>query len=220
MIRRAAPSDRGALKALWMAAFGDSREATDFYFAHRHRDEWMLVEEEAGQVRGMLTALPLGLRSPLGDQEGRYFFALATEERFRGQGISSRLMLRAEEEAREAGCLAAVLVPATPGLFAFYGKRGYGPCFAYRRLSVRAGELPAPREGARLYRPGAGDMLALRDEAYADSRLYARWDEEALAFTQKAARVYGAALGGGQPDRQGPAPCGDRPPPGPGAHPP
>lgn len=194
MIRKATPRDHEALKALWMAAFGDSRNATDFYFEHRHKDEWMLVEEEEGQLRAMLSSLPIALRSPSGAQQGRYLFALATDERFRGQGIGGRLMLYAEEEAKKAGCLACALVPATPSLFQFYSERGYAPCFDYKLLQVQAEDLPAPDDGDWLYQPSGRQMLALRDEAFGDSRLYARWDEDALSFVKKAAQVYGAAL--------------------------
>lgn len=193
-IRPAAPADHETLKALWMAAFQDSREATDFYFLHRHRDDWMLVEEDQGQLRGMLSMLPIQLVHGGQAQPARYLFAIATHERFRGQGISTRLMLEAERLSQEQGCVATLLVPASAPLFSFYAKRGYQPCFSYRSLQVSARELSATAGQARLYVPRASQMLDLRDQAFGHSRLYARWDEQALAYVRQAAQVYGAAL--------------------------
>lgn len=193
-IRQARASDLPQLKALWMEAFQDSAEATDFYFAHRNRYEYLLVEEEQGLVRGMLSMLPIQLLSEGKAHKARYLFAIATGQAFRGQGISTRLMQEAEARARAEGAAATLLVPATPSLFDFYGRRGYETAFWYGHLLVKPEELPQPPDGARLYAPDAGQMLRLRDLAFQASRLYARWDEEALRYVAHAAQVYGAAL--------------------------
>ena len=193
-IRLAQAADLKPLKALWMEAFQEDAEATDFYFAHRNRYDNLLIEEDQGQLRGMLSMLPIQLVQAGTALPARYLFAIATGQQHRGQGISTRLMAVAEQRARAEGAAATLLVPATPSLFDFYGKRGYQTAFWYDLVAVDAAALPAPAGDARLYTPSAADMLRLRDQAFRSSRLFVRWDEEALQYVALAAGVYGAAL--------------------------
>lgn len=193
-IRTARPEDLPQLKSLWMLAFHDSAEATDFYFAHRNRYENLLIDEEQGRLRGMLSMLPIGLAGAGLERKARYLFAIATFPAFRGQGISTALMQEAELRARAEGCAATLLVPAEPSLFDFYGRRGYETAFYYNSLHLSAEDLPVAAPAARRYTPDARAMLRLRDRAYGGSRLFARWDEEALNYVAHAAQVYGAAL--------------------------
>lgn len=193
-IRYARPGDHPQLKALWMAAFLDDPASTDFFFAERHQDQNMLVEAQGDRVRGMLSMLPIELSLAGERHKARYFFGIATEESQRGQGISSALIKEALQIARAEGCVASILVPATLQLFGFYRKRGYEKMFNYIQTEISADALPPPGEAARLYVPTAAEMLRLRDKAFAGSRLYARWGEQALAYVLKAARIYQAAL--------------------------
>ncbi len=194
MIRLSRPEDLPQARALWMQAFHDSPEATDFYFAHRNRWQNLLVEVENDQLRGMLTMLPLDLWMAGQALPARYFFAIATDERFRGQGISTRLMAHAEDLARQQGCAAALLVPANAPLFDFYGKRGYATTFHYDRLELTPDLLPPCPDGAQLLPCTAEHMLRLRNAAFGGSRLYARWGLEALTYVERAATVYEAPL--------------------------
>lgn len=194
MIRLSRPEDLPQAKALWMQAFHDSPEATDFYFDHRNRWQNLLVEVENDQLRGMLTMLPMDLWMAGQALPARYFFAIATDERYRGQGISTRLMAQAEDLARQQGCAATLLVPANAPLFDFYGKRGYESTFHYDRLDIVPDRLSPCPEGVRWLPCTAEDMLRLRDAAFGGSRLYARWGLEALAYVERAATVYEAPL--------------------------
>ena len=177
-----------------MQAFQDSPEATDFYFAHRNRWHDMLVEMEGDQLRGMLTMLPMELWLAGQALPARYFFAIATDRRFRGQGISTRLMACAEDLAQQEGCAAALLVPAEGALFDFYARRGYATTFSYDTLTLTPDLLPPCPQGVRLLPCTAQHMLRLRDAAFGASRLYARWGLEALSYVEHAATVYQAPL--------------------------
>ena len=194
MIRQARIEDREQIKALWMQAFEDDEASTDHYFALRHRDQNMLVDMEGGQLRAMLSMLPIDLVMDKRILPARYFFAIATCLSWRGQGISTKLILAAETLSQEHGAAASVLVPAGAGLFNFYGKRGYSTEFYYRAERVTPDELPVcPQEYHLL--PVTGDaMYRLRGQAFAGSRLFLRWDIEALDYIIASASAFGAPL--------------------------
>lgn len=194
MIRFAQAADIPQLKALWMEAFHDSQQATDFFFERRLRLDCLLIEAQGDQPRAMLTMLPIALVTGGQALPARYFFAIATFKRFQGQGLSTRLMLEAERISSQRGEYAAVLVPASQSLFQFYGKRGYQTAFGYDLLRLQADQLPPCPPDARLLPLEAADMLRLREQAFAGSRLWLRWDEAALDFVRQAAEQYQAPL--------------------------
>lgn len=195
MIRFAQPKDHPQLKALWMDAFGDAREAVDAYFAFRHADGAMLVDEENKQITGMLTMLPVTLRTGGGQAfKARYIYAVATDMRFRGRGISTALLEAAHRHMEALGEAAGILVPASPSLFAFYGKRGYTAAFSLDAVSYAAAELPSVPPRGTVKPCSAQAYTALRDQVFSGSRLYAAWDEPAIAYAMRAfARTGGMA---------------------------
>jgi predicted N-acetyltransferase YhbS len=182
MIRFASDGDRGRLKKLWGDIFGDSPEMVEAYFAHRHRDENMLVETQNEDIAGMLSMLPLRLTSPGRSFPARYIYAVATDIKYRNQGVSTRLLDYAHAFMQGRGEAAAILVPASPSLFDFYGKRGYITAFSLDTVRFEAANLPpAPRDG-RFASCTPGVYTSLRDKAFLSSRLYACWDEESAAY--------------------------------------
>lgn len=194
MIRPAEPGDRPQVKALWMQAFEDDQVSTDHYFDHRHRDHYMLLDMEDGRLRAMLTMLPVDLI--IGDQTlpARYFFAIATELRFRGQGISTKLIEAAECLCKQQAAAASLLVPASEELFRFYAKRGYVTRFYYKAQKLSQDDLPPCPRDYRLLPATAEAMHRLREGAFAKNRLFLRWDREALQYVIASAGDYGAPL--------------------------
>ena len=207
MIRSARPEDLPGINRLWMQAFHDSEAATDFYFDHRmpraNLLDCLLIDTEGGELRGMLSLLPIDLVSGGVSYPARYFFAIATDERFRRMGISTALIGEAERITIETGGVASLLVPANPPLFDYYGKRGYETVFSYQPVVFEGAGIGDCPPGARLLPAEPEDILRLRDAAFSRSRLYARWDAEALGFVIKASRAWDAPLlrfklGGGE----------------------
>lgn len=182
MIRFATGGDRERLKKLWGDIFGDAPEMVEAYFAHRHRDENMLVEIQSDDIAGMLSMLPLRLASPGKSFPARYIYAVATDIRYRNQGVSTRLLDYAHLFMQGRGEAAAILVPASPSLFDFYGKRGYKTAFSLDTVRYEYTNLPPfPRDG--YFAPCAPEEYAsLRDKAFSSSRLYACWDENSVAY--------------------------------------
>ncbi len=183
MIRFAQEADLPALLQLWQEAFGDgSGEEASYYFARRHQPQHMLVALEKGRAAGMLTMLPVELAAPGSSFPARYIFAVATLKAFRGQGISTRLLEAAHSHMRQTGAAASLLVPATPSLFDFYGRRGYKAAFYLDSLVLSPGDFPPPDPAALVKDCAAADYLRLRDRAFSGSSLYARWDAAALSY--------------------------------------
>ena len=182
MIRFSRPEDLPRLKPLWIEAFHDSQEATDFYFERRNRYDNLLIDEQGGHLRGMLSMLPIDLISGGRVYPARYFFAIATDLRFRGQGVSTALIRRAEDITAQRGETAALLVPAGEDLFRFYGKRGYETVFHYDLLRLTPDALPPCPQDAQLLPADADSWVRLRSQAFGQSRLFARWDAEALDY--------------------------------------
>jgi GNAT superfamily N-acetyltransferase len=182
MIRFATGSDRGRLKRLWGDIFGDTPEMVEAYFAHRHRDENMLVETQGDDIAGMLTMLPLRLATPGKSFPARYIYAVATDTRYRNLGVSTRLLEHAHTFMQGRGEAAAILVPASPSLFDFYGKRGYKTAFSLDTVRFEDKNLPPfPSDG--YFKPCTpGEYAGIRDKAFSSSRLYACWDENSVAY--------------------------------------
>ena len=186
MIRFAAPGDHPRLKALWEEAFGDSQEAIDAYFALRHRDENMLVDTRNGTITGMLSMLPVALAARGGRTfSARYLYAVATDAGFRNRGISTALLNAAHAHLKSLGEAAGILVPDSPDLFEFYQKRGYKTAFSLDVVTLNADVLPPFPRGGRSGACSAGDYARIRNAAFRDSRLYARWEESAVSYAMR-----------------------------------
>jgi hypothetical protein len=152
------------------------------YFARRHLDENMLVETQEGDIAGMLSMLPLRLASPGRSFAARYIYAVATDPKFRNQGVSTRLLEFAHGFMQRLGEEASILVPASPSLFDFYGKRGYTTAFSLDTVRFEAAKLPPFPNGGYFAPCTPGDYKRLRDTAFSSSRLYACWDEKSVAY--------------------------------------
>ena len=176
MIRFAKPGDHPRLKELWADVFGDSPEDIDTYFSMRHTDNNMLVYEQSGTIAGMLTMLPVTLVTDSGfSYSARYIYAVATDTRYRKQGISTQLLAAAHAHMQNAGVAASVLVPATPELFGFYEKRGYQTGFWLDIITKKAAVLPPVPPQARFAACSAAEYTRIRDAAFQTSSLYVRW---------------------------------------------
>ena len=149
MIRYARPSDHGAIEALVTAAFGRADEAG--LVARLRADEDVLFEmvvDEAGEIAGHV------LFSRLWVDRSELFGALAPlavlPDR-QGQGVGSKLVRVALENAREFGCH-GVLVLGDP---AYYGRFGFS-------ADVASG-VSAPFRGLAAFQ-----ALALEENAFAE----------------------------------------------------
>ena len=116
MIGFALDKHTDGIKRLWKNAFGDE-DINEFLKNYKKN---ILVYIENGNVCGMLSMLPI----LMGEEKGRYIYAVATDENYRGRGISSELLEWARKYSQDMGEKFLVLVPAEKSLFNFYEKRG------------------------------------------------------------------------------------------------
>ena len=109
-------------RALWMDVFGDSREDVDRFFIDVHRDENLLTHSEQGSVVAMLNIVEL--QTDYGPTA--YLYAIATDEKWRGQGFASELIRQAIDVSRERGYGAVMLIPSEESLVEYYKRFGFG----------------------------------------------------------------------------------------------
>lgn len=114
--------DEIAVKTLWQEAFADGEDFVDSFLIRYYSRGRMLAEERGGRLVSMLHLLPF--QSELG--RTTYLFGVATAKAFRGQGLATELLRKAESLCRERGDDALVLVPDGVGLREFYARLGYG----------------------------------------------------------------------------------------------
>jgi len=191
MIRFAKDDDHKQLKRLWNQVFGDSDAAVDFYFSHRHQNQNMLVYEADSIIAGMMTMLPVQLAFSQKIRPGRYVYAVATAPAYRGQGISTELLLYCHDWMKKNGETASILVPASDSLFAFYKKRGYETLFYVDITTVHSAQLPPFPIGSVCTPCSAQDFYRLRDSAFSGSSLFVKWDKAALEYIIQSATAFG-----------------------------
>ena len=136
------PEDRPQLKELWKAAFGDSDEYIESFFACFLRGDTCVVAEADGVVVSAMYIVPCIRLFPYRKNilTAGYTYALATLPAYRGRGIGSAVYRAACETAMKTADAAFVL-PAEASLYPFYEKDGAAPFGGVRELRVAKEEL-------------------------------------------------------------------------------
>ncbi len=176
------------LKQLWQTVFGDAGAYVGLFFENRFVPQNTMVALYEGAPVAMLYLLPITMRQNDIDYDARYIYAVGTHPDFRARGLSSRLLETTHAQLAAQGVALSLLVPAEPSLFSYYGLRGFKTEFFRKTVYYTAahGGHPAALRPALL-----PDLMALRDGAFGQSGLYARWDAPALAYQQKEAALLG-----------------------------
>lgn len=117
-MRDAKKSDLPALKALWQVCFHDPAELIDGFF-ETVGDTVRVFTDEACDC--MTVSVPCRWQG----KRAAYLYAVCTAPEARGRGLCTALLRHAERQAAADGCSYALLCPAEPSLFDFYGARGY-----------------------------------------------------------------------------------------------
>ncbi len=114
-------SDLPALRALWREAFGDSEEFLDAFV----KTAFSLDRCRCVKVDGAVVAVLYWFDCSYQEERVAYLYAIATAKACRGRGYCSALLRNTHQHLTKLGYVAALLVPATKDLFAFYQKNGY-----------------------------------------------------------------------------------------------
>lgn len=188
------PEELDAVKGLWHTVFGDSPEIIDaFYRTSGVRGEDTLALWEDGALRSMLYLLPTEVRWSGGSARGGYVFALATHPEARGRGFARMLLSYVDFYAGEIGLDCATVVPAEPGLHAFFSAAGFSEGFSTRVAELTAADLPESAPGDAVDTVGAEEYLKLREELLS-GRSYAACPAGQVAFQRVVSHMSGGGL--------------------------
>jgi len=174
MIRFAIKGESEQIVALWQEAFGDSRTWVLMYLSE-HIDN-VLVYEEDGIVMGMLSLLPVEYR----EKKGFYVYGVATGEKYRSMGVSSKLLDYAKNLVGDVGFL--VLVPRNQGLFSFYENRGFFPMVSVKTRTFSREEIVEKSCGWEVLSASCREYYEIR-KSYFENLI--EWDESMLMSIKK-----------------------------------
>lgn len=143
-IRECRDTDEESVIRLWENAFGDTKDYIHFFY-QRLKDLSSLAAFDHGRLVSMLFLLPGNLVIDKSSQDGRYVYAVATDQEYQNQGIMKQLMRQAEMTAIGQSARFFALVPQSPALFSMYQKLGYQTAFYLSRSVIPAAIAPECR---------------------------------------------------------------------------
>jgi len=192
MITTAKQEDIPALTRLWMESFQDEEAGVNRFMEARFRPEQTLLYREGGAVEAALYLLEGALRTAAGQAYPAYYiYAACTRPHSRSRGYMGMLLEAAAEQGIKDGKSFLALVPASEGLFRYYGQRGFTTAFSKKELCIGRQQLQriaAP--GAVSCQPSATAMAALWGWAFEGIDCFL-WDAVALDYALSYHGQYG-----------------------------
>lgn len=119
------------LRPLWKEAFGDSDDFLDTFEKtafSKNRCLYVTIKDE-------IAAALYWFDCQYQEKPVAYLYAIATAEKFRGQGICHKLMEYTHDLLHKQHYAGALLVPGSQELFRFYEDMGYQTCSYIREFS-------------------------------------------------------------------------------------
>jgi GNAT superfamily N-acetyltransferase len=174
-------STTGSARALIRLVLGKDRDLAREYplvFDENARGEIISIEVE-GEVRSACALLERELALPDVRVRAGFIGSVVTHPDFRGRGLASRVLARAEKTLAERGAIVAILWGDDQG---FYARRGYRPFGAEVDFAIShdvASQLPEP-VGVRAF--DIEDAHALHDLYAAHPERVTREREETRAL--------------------------------------
>ena len=129
-----------SLRALWKAAFGDTDDFLDMFYATAYAPHRCRCMVDGDRVAAVLYWFDCTCEN----QKLAYIYAVATDPGYRNQGLCRRLMADTHDHLKALGYAGAMLLPQDPGLRQMYGKMGYEPCTSLREFHCEAAGEPVP----------------------------------------------------------------------------
>lgn len=126
------------LTGLWKDTFHDTDEYIRLWFDKYYDPRWTEYEQVGNEIVSMLFGVPYEFGGAEGKIRGLYLCGLATNAKYRGQGLMSKLMDRINDKAREAGFAFTFLIPSSEHLIRFYSHHGYVKAFYRNQLNYTA----------------------------------------------------------------------------------
>ena len=165
-LRCARFSDKAALKRLWDECFHDEKGFTDWFFDERFLPETCAVAESDGEIASVVHGLPVNVRLRDTVLPGIIAAGVATDTRFRGQGLMKKTFTRFMRQARADGF---AVVPHRPASLGTFFSIGHFPVSRSSYFSIAAG---APRPEGTLCE--SVDLMESAPELYACCRRFSK----------------------------------------------
>ena len=130
--------DQESLRKLWKAAFGDSDDFLDMFYARGfapHRCRCVFDGNRVAAVLYWFDCLCQGRKLA-------YIYAVATDPAYRNRGLCRLLMEDTARHLKSLGYAGALLLPQDPGLRRMYEKMGYTPATTIREFTCQAAGEP------------------------------------------------------------------------------
>lgn len=207
-IRFAQPADTEQIIGLWQQCFGDSPDFISFYLQHHpFSEKTLLLALEGDVVLSMLSLLPACFLCQGQQLPVRYVYAVGTDIRFRGQGLSTTLLDSAAQICRENNEAGLFLIPASQSLFSFYSARGFYNAFGLQTETLLPADFADAQPSDDIFlKPIAPEVIfPLRGRILGRHQPFIQWDTKALGYAVSAT---GAAGGDALGFYQGDTPVG------------
>lgn len=167
------------LRQLWQEAFGDTDAFLDTFFDTAFSPERCFCVLDRDVPVSVVYWFDCACR----EKKIAYLYAVATDIRYRGQGLCRQLMEHTHAHLKQLGFAGAILVPGTRELFQFYEKLNYRTCVFAREDFCTPGNTPA-----RLENLNPQDYARLRRTYLPEGSVVQ--EEENLAFLQTQVQFY------------------------------
>lgn len=122
LCRKLQPEEHIRTRQLWEKIFiEDTPEFLDYYYSVKTKDNEIYVIEDDGEIVSMLHLNPYQMR--IGDKfyQTHYIVAVATDERYRHQGLMRQLLNHAMQIMADRGEPFTFLMPATEAIYKPFG---------------------------------------------------------------------------------------------------
>lgn len=114
---------------LWKETFRDSDAYINLYFDTYFNPEYAVYSEKDGELRAALLGVPYYFGNANSRIRGLYLCGLATNAKYRSQGIMTELIEKINLKAASDGFAFTFLIPSNEGLERYYRDRGYVNAF-------------------------------------------------------------------------------------------
>lgn len=173
MIRFFEKNDEKTVVSLWIDTFGDKKEFVCDFLSRFGR--YMLVLEYEEKVVSMLTLFPV----KIGNENGRYVYAVATDKYFRSRGFAGKLIEYAKKLVADNNEKFLVILPQNSSLFDFYKKFGFSELNCVKYISK---QISKSKENLlNVETVNENEYFDLRKQYFKNGR-FVEWDIDMLSF--------------------------------------
>lgn len=177
-------NDVNSIKELYTSIFKEKQEAVELFFERIFDTSFTYIAKDGEKLVSMLFMLPCSVNGV----KACYMFAVATDEKYRGQGTATALIDYALKNTDAQLCLT---LPASESLYDFYEKNGFTALNVNTAQLTRA-ELSSLSKPYPLTDPVVKGYCGIRSRILKENFLF--WNNKFLDFAFDYYRIYGAKV--------------------------